>query len=310
MLRTAFIDKSGAVRSGWRVVIFAIVASVLWTILAVPFGLLQFLTDTVMRLAGLAAVLGASYLMLRIFHRKPLAAIGLYVRRSAVREFWLGGFIAVLMQSLVFLVQWSAGWVSLDWRDLPSQGFLLVLVLGGLYFLLVAAFEEVVFRGSAFQSLVQGMSFVPATLVMAVLFSLAHASNPNASAFGLINVGLAALWLSVAYFKTRGLWLPIGLHFGWNFAQSTLFGLPTSGVIFNDESLVSTVHAGPMWLTGGDFGPEGGFLATIALVSCTLYILRSERVKAQEGIVTLDSSDERGPEGIVPAMDVAQREGA
>ena len=107
---------------------FAIVASILWAILAVPFGLLKFLPETVFRLLGLVAVLGASYLMLRVFHRKPLTAIGLYVRPSAVREFWLGVFIAVLMQSLVFLVQWSAGWVSIDWRNLPGQGFLSAII--------------------------------------------------------------------------------------------------------------------------------------------------------------------------------------
>jgi len=136
----------------------------------------------------------------------------------------------------------------LDSRSSPGAcSWRSVLSTGG-------AFEEVLFRGYIFQSLVQG-SRSPAALLMAVLFSLAHASNPT-SARLTHQCRAGGDVLSVAYFKTRGLWLPIGLHFGWNFAESTLFGLPTSGITFSGQSLVSTVPGGRCGLPVVNLGPK------------------------------------------------------
>jgi hypothetical protein len=71
-----------------------------------------------------------------------------------------------------------------------------------------------------------------------------------------------------------------------------LFGFPTSGIRFGRYRVFDIIQQGPEWITGGAFGPEGGALATTALVACTWYILKSEYLKAPEGIVTLDSVED------------------
>jgi membrane protease YdiL (CAAX protease family) len=92
--------------------------------------------------------------------------------------------------------------------------------------------------------------------------------------------------------KTRSLWLPFGVHFAWNFSQTTLFGLPTSGMLDDAHALFNTARSGPAWIGGGEFGPEGGLLATIALLACLWYILKAGFLKPPEGIVTLDSIED------------------
>jgi uncharacterized protein len=129
-------------------------------------------------------------------------------------------------------------------------------------------------------------------LIMSTLFGLAHALNPHATFLSTANVVLAGVWLSFAYLKTRSLWLPFGLHLSWNFAQTTLYAFPTSGFAFADRRLFLSDQTGPGWLTGGDFGPEGGVFATIALIASTWYILKTPLLKPPEGIITLDSVED------------------
>ncbi|MGI9200761.1 MAG: CPBP family intramembrane glutamic endopeptidase, partial [Woeseiaceae bacterium] len=64
--------------------------------------------------------------------------------------------------------------------------------------------------------------------------------------------------LIYAYLKTGQLWLPMGLHLGWNFFQASIFGFPSSGNV--SASLISQSPVGPEWLSGGKFGAEGSVL--------------------------------------------------
>jgi membrane protease YdiL (CAAX protease family) len=175
---------------------------------------------------------------------------------------------------------------------LDPAGALRVTVLSVLWFAAGAMGEELLFRGYAFQTLIQAVTFLPATLLMAALFGLAHMQNPHVTAFSLSNVVLAGILFSFAYMKTRSLWLPFGVHFAWNFSQTTLFGLPTSGMTDPSHTLFNAVRSGPAWIGGGEFGPEGGVLATIALLACLWYVLKAGYLKPPEGIVTLDSIED------------------
>ena len=81
----------------------------------------------------------------------------------------------------------------------------------------------------------------------------------------------------VAYLRSAGagwgrLWLPVGLHFGWNWVQGTVLGFPVSGTTDFSGAFTDLAASGPTWLSGGAYGPEGsvfslvGRLAIIALV--------------------------------------------
>jgi membrane protease YdiL (CAAX protease family) len=271
--------------------LFILLAAAIGLALAAPLVSMGLLTTFWSELLSGISVLVATFIVTRFINHKPFTAIGLSLHPSTFREFGHGCLAGFLMVTGVFVVEFSLGYVGLEWRGLHLHGISWVILSSTLIFAVGAFFEEVLFRGYFFQTLMQGVTLLPATLIVAALFALAHARNPNVSTFGLINVALAAIWLSFAYMKTRSLWLPCGLHFSWNFSQTTLYSFPTSGIQFAEQRFFLLTQSGPEWLTGGAFGPEGGALATLALVGGTWYVLKS-RLSPPGGIITLDSVED------------------
>ncbi len=292
ILRTIALDRHGELRSVWRILLF------LTLLIAISFLLLIALRafpppGRILQLIMLIlAALLASFIMTRWLHRKPFGAFGVMLHPSVPREMLIGTLLGVGMMTAIFAVELGAGMVTVAPRNLTPGDAVSVFFGAAAEFLLAAALEEVLFRGYLFQVLLQWLSLLPAMVIIAVLFPLAHGLNPGIGTIAYVNIGLVSLTLCLAYYKTRGLWLPIGLHFGWNFAQTTLFGFPTSGMSPADLSLLTLRQSGPDWLTGGGFGPEGGVVATAAIIGGTWYLLKSRRVRAEEGIVTLDSLED------------------
>jgi len=94
---------------------------------------------------------------------------------------------------------------------------------------------------------------------------------------------LAGVWLAVAYWCTRSLWLALGLHWAWNWAMGSLVGLPVSGLTrLSPASLLTATDMGPTWLTGGAYGIEGGAACTVALIFSTIFIWRTRLLKPNE----------------------------
>lgn len=250
----------------------------------------------------LAAAYGATFVMTRFVNRKPVVAVGIGVHHATFRDLGAGCLLGFLMMTGIFLLEWGVGYLAPAGRGLTA-GEAAWVTAGGLTWFAAGAFgEELLFRGYPFQTLVQGVTVLPATLLMAIVFAAAHLQNPHVTFLSTINVALAGILLAIAYIKTRSLWLPFGIHWAWNFCQTTLYGLPTSGIAGTSRALVISEPNGPVWITGGTFGPEGGILATIALVAGTWYILKADYLLAPEGIITLDSVEDllgpRNGEGV------------
>lgn len=290
-----FLDRHRDLRSGWRIMLFVVMLGAGGFVLRliVPGGLLG--NPIAGALLAVALVILVSWVMTRFLNRKPLSAIGLWFHDSTFRELGLGMLLGFVMMSGIVLVELVLGYIHVAWRGLTLAEAASVIAVSGVTFALAASAEELVFRGYAFQTLMQMITFAPAVAVMSLLFGIGHLFNPHATLLGTANVVLAGIWLSFAYLKTRGLWLPFGLHFAWNFAQTTIYAFPTSGLALEDRKLWTLEQTGPDWVTGGAFGPEGGVLATIALLLGTWYVLKSRHCAAQEGIVTLDSLEDLLP---------------
>ena len=104
-------------------------------------------------------------------------------------------------------------------------------------------------------------------VALSLLFSLAHILNPNPTPLGLINIAAAGIYLGMVFYAPGGIWTAWGAHFGWNATLAAL-DAPVSGLPFRIP-LIDYAPGGPSWLTGGNFGPEGGLLASVALVIMT-----------------------------------------
>lgn len=192
----------------------------------------------------------------------------------------LGGGAAVGVAALVGM---AAGGYRFEVADV-NGGVAKTLVVSFVIFLLGAAAEEMLFRGYPFQTLLRSWPVWVALIPVSVPFALVHLGNPNVvPGFTFVNTVLAGVWLCVAYWKTRSLWFPLGLHFGWNWVQGALLGSPVSGIRgITPHPLLSFADAGPAWIGGGDYGIEGGAACTLALVVVTLFTWRTGLLKADE----------------------------
>lgn len=155
----------------------------------------------------------------------------------------------VLLMKQTGLLQGS-GYARFAWEYLPLLG-------------LVAVYEEIAFRGFVLGTLEKATKWPVAACVSSLLFGLVHLINQGATLPAVIGITGAGLLMAFAYRRSGSLWLPIGLHFGWNVCEGLIFGFPTSGVPM--QALVTLQLHGPAWLTGGAFGPEGGLMLLAAL---------------------------------------------
>lgn len=133
----------------------------------------------------------------------------------------------------------------------------------------VAIFEEILVRGIIFRIIEESLGSYIALTISALIFGALHLANPNATLASATCIAIeGGLLLGAAYIYSRSLWLPIAIHFAWNFMQSGIFGAITSGNE-NSGSLLTTKFTGMELITGGKFGPEGTIQATIFCLIAT-----------------------------------------
>jgi len=201
-----------------------------------------------------------------------VAAQGLPLSSGWAKQFGTGCIIGLLM--VIVAVVPIAIWGSLSFRATFSAYNIVRIVVVLLVLLSGALAEELMFRGYPFQRLLDATGVPGAIVVFSILFGIVHLLNPGASAWGLLNTVAIGVLLSVAYLRTRALWLPWGIHFAWNMALGLVLGLPVSGFrLFN-----VAVHAsvtGPKWLIGGSYGVEAGAPCAVAILAGLLVTSRA-----------------------------------
>lgn len=299
-----FIDAHGRLRSGWRFAVFGVLYMVV--LLSVGSFAQVILIRAVDHIAGhnadaplsysliiahdlifrgtlIAVALFVGWLCGRVFEALPFASLGIAPRHHWWRDLTFGILIGVATLGFAVGLAMLGGGFRFDgfWNNQASTSTHIStsLVIGtifgaGVLFIVAATAEETLFRGYPLQTLMRSLPVPLAVLPTSLLFAYVHLGNPNVAAkFTFLNTLLAGLWLAVAYWRTQNLWLPLGLHFAWNWTQGALLGLPVSGITrVAPAPLLRAVDLGPAWLTGGDYGIEGGIGSTIALVVSTIYI--------------------------------------
>jgi hypothetical protein len=212
----------------------------------------------------------------RVFNRQrePIRDMGLVFRNGWQREFGIGAAMGwgMLLVSILPLVL-SGGLIITFWTIPRQFGILLIDVL----LLAVAALaEEVAFRGYPFQRLIDAMGPTMATIVFSFVFAGLHMFNPAAGRASFIVTIFASWLLSIAYLRTRALWVCWGWHFAWNASMCLLFGLPVSGIT-QFSPVIQSNTVGPTWMTGGDYGPEASTVTVIVLLAGMFFVYRATR---------------------------------
>jgi membrane protease YdiL (CAAX protease family) len=223
-------------------------------------GLGELLGSTVVVCSGILSYI----LFVRLIEKRPVSELAL---TRAIPHTLYGLLIGwLLMSSAVAVLYWQGFYQITAYNGLHAMA-------GSLMVGLVPAFlEEIIFRAIIFRLLQEWLGSWGALLVSGLLFGLVHIANPGATLWSSLAIGLeAGVLLGAAYMLTRTLWLAIGIHFAWNFSQSGLYGLPTSGI--QTTGLVTAQMSGPEILTGGSFGIESSILAVVFCLGAAVIML-------------------------------------
>ena len=280
LVRRAFRNRFGHLRAGWRLLLYALVAfavgksisTVLKLFMANPSEApFASWAHSVLWVIGTCGLIGGALILLRFFDRRPCELLGLGFSAGWLRE--IGGGLAAGVGStgLLAAILVVAGSVSIGFSPDPAAS-LAAMPRYLFIFLMAAAVEELVFRGYPLQVLAEGSRRWIAGLLLCTLFTMGHGNNPDVTAVGILNIFLASVLLTVLYFQTRRLWLPIALHFSWNFAQSWLWGYDVSGIKIENQLFVMRPNGSEL-VNGGEFGLEGSILSTILFAAVIAWFL-------------------------------------
>ncbi|HEY3056911.1 MAG TPA: type II CAAX endopeptidase family protein [Thermoanaerobaculia bacterium] len=246
--------------AAWKIGLFLLVWAAFYVPLFIPVALRGGLETPFVRLyaevTGAATILAAAWILQRFVDHRSLMSLG-FAPHHAARDLGAGLIIGAAMMASCIAIFMMAGWA----RWLSASISLMALWPGALSMMANTITQEVLVRGYVRQTFEREFGVRSAILLSAIFFVVLHAGAIRLP-LPALNLFAAGLLLGAAYAATSNLWLPIGIHFTWNFLQGPLLGLPVSG-----QSLSSgwrTVEVkGPPAFTGGSFGVEGGLVALV-----------------------------------------------
>jgi membrane protease YdiL (CAAX protease family) len=241
----------------------------------------------------------------RLLDRRPLADYGFHLNKGWWLDLGFGMALGTLLMLGIFGVELALGWTEITGTFVtadPGQRFGPVILVVFTTILLIAAEEEITWRGYMLQNLAEGLNLraigpqlatLIAVLISSVLFGLAHADNPNATALSTINTMMfAVMVLAAGYVLTGQLALPIGFHVVWNFVQVGVLGYSGGAKQLGAAFFAISEHGPRLW-TGGAYGHEGGLLGTGAYILG--FLLIATWVRLRRGEVRLDLSVAQPP---------------
>ena len=205
----------------------------------------------------------------------PISAQGFPRREGFVREFGTGlatGWGLALV-CVLFMALGGGIAVAFSWK-LQAWGW---FVVDAAFFAMVALAEEIAFRGYGFQRFEKAFGPLGASLALAAYYAFVQRMIFGTAGRAAVAASIAlALVLSVAYLRTRALWLSWGLNFGWKASRALVFGVAVSGDSTHSP-VVQGDPMGPFWLTGGGFGLDGAWITFFVLLALLPVVFRITR---------------------------------
>lgn len=249
--------------------------------LVVPVGLVW---------GGIALLVGATVpgVLLLVREGRPLARMGLPLDRHAPLEVAWGFAAGLAAVAAVLTLMWTTG--AVRWR--ADEGGVAGFVAGGgvwaARLAVPALAEEVALRGYLLRTAAAAFGAGWALLGTSVLFGLLHLGNPSVGLLGVAGIVAAGLALGALALRTGALWWAAGAHLGWNWALAWPADLPVSGLELADTPGLDATLAGPVWWSGGAFGPEASAAAVGVLGALAAWVWwgrgftpRSHRTKTE-----------------------------
>jgi membrane protease YdiL (CAAX protease family) len=226
-------------------------------------GLAWFVVIPYLYLAGGVSSILIYYGLVAGFERRPVSELA---RPKSVRLMLAGALLGAGLVAIYHIVLIALGNASLQITGQSTGELMQSLRYAATLCLGAAAGEEILFRGVLFRILEQSFGTSLSMALSALIFAAAHVTNPHFTITDMLEVSAGGLMMATAYGATRRLWLPIGIHFGWDFGLGGLFSNPKD--LWGIKPLIDVHLQGADHLTGGAFTPDGPEDLVIALVVC------------------------------------------
>lgn len=274
-----FFGSDNILRSGWRAAAFLfsffLVASILIVLSINVIALLpvgasasgQLPIVVPFALSTIAALL-IGWLCAKRLENLPFLSLGASFTSGWFAHLLSGMLVGAGTFLFAIVIVVASGSMSFSLNTASAATAIATTLLTTLaIFTVAAASEETLFRGYLLQTFARSDLAWLGVALTAVLFAFAHNQNPGANPLALFNTLIAGVWFATAYFRTRDLWFPFGIHLAWNWLQGPVFGITVSGITgLSPDPLLRADDVGPAWLTGANYGIEGGVACTVALI--------------------------------------------
>lgn len=220
---------------------------------------------TVLLFLGSFVVLGLYALYVKVFERRMPHELNLKTSLpNLLLGITIGGlFIACVVGILALFGVYRIDAISIDW--------MIGLILNFAMLSIVAVSEEIIFRGILFRMIDERFSTILAFIISSLLFGIIHLTTVDFLTAMAISVE-AGFMLAAAYKLRNNLWVPIGIHWAWNFFLGPIFGVGVSG-ISQDACVIIPKITGPYILTGGDNGFEGSIVTFVLGLTISIILL-------------------------------------
>ncbi len=226
-------------------------------------------------LATLASAVAATAIMLRSIDNRDWGAIGL-ARGAAGWQRVLSGLAAGgIPITLVCGLLLAIGYLRFEPSPAESSWIGAALRIS-LVLVPYALAEEMIFRGYLFTVAREAVGDGFAIVGTSVVFGMLHIANGGWTPLSITVVMLSGLMLGsvrVAYDSLYAAW---AAHVAWNWVMAVPLHAPVSGIQFEAPGY-RAVTAGPDWLSGGSWGPEGGVIAALGMMGGIGYFYMRRR---------------------------------
>jgi len=278
-----FTDSKG-VRLGWRILlyfslVFAIARLLGW--LGSSFfpdsagGVVHLWQEFYGEAASLAGALIAALILARI-EQRPFDRYGLPGAQAFGRWFWIGAVWGLVWISALLLLLHGAHVYDFGRLALHGERIWKFAFFWGTYFVIVALFEEFLFRGYFQSVLAERAGFWSTAILGSIMFGAVHLGNKGEGIIGALGAALIGLFFCLTLRRTGTLWFAVGFHAAWDWGETFLYGVPDSATTEPGHLLSPSIH-GNRWLTGGSVGPEASVLLLVILVAMWLAFDRKYR---------------------------------
>jgi membrane protease YdiL (CAAX protease family) len=257
-------------RAGWRLLIQTFLMFLIGAVISIVVSIVgpEILSSLLFQqILNLVITTGSIYIARRWLDKRSFESLGLKLSGRTWIDILAGIGITFIQMGFIYVLMLSLGWLTFEgfaWEFDPINTVITSVLTFFVVFVFVGWNEELLSRGYHLQTIASGLNLFWGVVISSAVFGILHLGNPNATWVSAAGIFFAGLYLAYGYTRTKQLWLPIGLHIGWNFFEGVVFGFPVSGLDIYALTRIN-VHGPELW-TGGAFGPEAGLIVLPSLV--------------------------------------------